>query len=137
MPVKDTPVFTQTQRTATAVCTAAKTTYNDAANAVLLFTAGVDGAKIKRVWAMPRGSVTATQLQLYLERASAPGVLTLVDSALMAAYSLSGTTEVPATDLKRATASAPLGLAAGDKLHAAISISIAAGIVFVADPEDF
>jgi hypothetical protein len=75
-------VFTQTLKTAQAVCTAAKTTYNDTTNAVLLLTAGADGALLKKLTAMPRATVAATQLQLYISKDGGT-TLQLIDAALM------------------------------------------------------
>ena len=55
----------QAVKTGQAICTAAKTTYNDATNAVALLTAGANGAIVYSVKAVPRATVTATQCQLF------------------------------------------------------------------------
>ncbi|SFB92328.1 hypothetical protein SAMN05428997_1034 [Bosea sp. CRIB-10] len=128
--------FTQAAKLSSCICTAAKTTYNDAANAVLLFTAGADGARVSRVWAIPRATVTATQLQLYVSY-DAGVTLHLIETALMAAYTMAQTTQAPATDFVRATAANPLRLPANARLYAAIGVALAGGIVFSADAEDF
>lgn len=128
--------FTQAAATGSCVCTAAKTTYNDAANAVLLFEAGAEGARVTRVWAIPRATVTATQLQLYV---SYDGGTTLhfLDSELMAAYTMAATTKAPATDLPRATVSQPMRLPANARLYAAIGVALAGGVEFHAEAENF
>lgn len=128
--------FTQTAKLSSCICTAAKTTYNDAANAVLLFTAGPEGARVSRVWAIPRATITDTQLQLYVSYDSG-ATLILWDSEKMLAYPMAATTKAPATDLPRAIATNPLRLPANARLYAAIGVSVTNGIAFHADAEDF
>ena len=128
--------FTQAAKLSSCVCTAAKTAYTDATNAVLLYTAGAEGARVYRVWAIPRATVTATQLQLYVSY-DAGTTLTLIDSALMAAYTMAATTAAPATDLPRAVVASPMRLPANARLYAAIGVALANGIAFHADAEDF
>ena len=127
--------FTQVMKTAQAVCTAACTTYNDAANKVLLLTAGADGALVKKLIATPRATVTATQLQLYLSKDN--GVtMQFVGSVLMAAYTMAASTAAPSTDFGF-SGSSPFRLAAGDRLYVAIGVALVGGIVFHAEYEDF
>lgn len=135
MPVAQNKVVTaQGLNTGQAVCTAAKSTYNDAANAVLLYTAGANGSVVYSVRALPRATVTATQLQLY--RSSDAGVtLLLFDLALMAAYTMAQTTSTPKNDFGY-TETAPLRLEAGERIYAAIGVALAGGIVFDAMGED-
>jgi hypothetical protein len=137
MPVSQNKVVTsQGLNTGQAVCTAAKTTYNDAANSVLLFTAGANGAIVYSIKAIPRATVTATQLQLY--KSSDAGVtLSLFDLALMAAYTMAQiTAPVPAkTDFGYAEAT-PLRLEPGERIYCGIGVALAGGIVFDAMGED-
>ena len=135
MAVNHEAVFTQTVKTAQAVCTAACTTYGDTANKVLLLTAGADGALVKKLTATPRATVTATQLQLYISK-DAGVTMQLVGSALMAAYTMAATTAAPSTAFD-ASGSSPYRLAAGDRLYVAIGVALAGGIVFHAEFEDF
>ena len=136
MTVQHDPVFTQSVKTAQAVCTAAKTTYNDATNAVLLWTAGADGSLIKKLSAAPRATVTATQLQLYISKDSGT-TLHLIDSELMAAYTMAQTTAVPETAFGNISESTPLRLGPTERLYVAAGVALAGGIVFAAEGEDF
>lgn len=129
-------VTTQAQDTDHATCINAKSTYSDLTNAVLLTTAGANGSIITRLTAMPRATVTATQLQLYVCKASAPTVPYLINSALMAAYTMAQTTAAPVTDLAYSPDS-PLKLGPGDLLYCAIGVSLSGGVVFEAEREDY
>lgn len=129
--------FAQTPKTATAVCTAAATVGTDApTGTVLLLTAGADGALLTRLWAMPRNTVTATSLLLYL---SNDGGTTqrLIDSELMAAYTMATTTLIPETSFSNYSEGTPLRLAAGDRLYVGAQVALASGIVFRAEYTDF
>lgn len=129
-------VTPQAPRSGTAVCTNANTTYSDApANAVKLATAGPNGARVTRVSAIPRGTVTPTQLQLYR---SADGGTTkrLFRSALMAAHSMSATAETPIVDFGYADEN-PLLLGPGEELWCAAGVAAAAGICFTAEWGDY
>lgn len=137
MPVAQNKVVTaQGLRSSQAVCTAAKTTYNDTANAVKLFTAGPNGSIIYSLKAVPRMTVTAVQLQLY--RSGDNGVtLSLFNLALMAAYVMAQTT-VPApiqTDFGYAEA-APLRLAPNEQIWVATGVAFATGVQFDVTGED-
>lgn len=135
MAISHDPIFAQGVDNFEAVCTAAKTTYNDTTGAVLLYTAPADGALVTRLKARPRLTVTATQLQLY-RSPDAGTTLYLVDSVLMAAYTMAQTTAIPATDFAY-TSDAPLKLGAAERLYAAIGVAAASpGVVFegVAEP---
>ncbi len=125
----DTPVFAQSAKTATAVCTAAKTTYNDTNNAVLLLTAGLGGALVTTLTAVPRATVSATQLQLYSSPDSG-ATLNLIDSVSMGAYTMVQTIAVPVTAFSLISPSAPLLLAPSERLYVAAGVALAGGIVF-------
>lgn len=129
-------VTTQVLATDQAICINAKTTFNDLTNAILLTTAGADGSLLKRITAMPRATVTATQLQLFIVKAAAPTVPYLRDSKVMAAYTMATTTAAPVTDFNY-SADSPLRLAAGDLLYCAIGVSLASGIAFNVERENF
>jgi len=135
MAVTHKPVFAQAQRTATAVATAAKSTYADAANAVLLLTAGPDGALVTRLQAMPRGTVTATQLQVYVSRDGGT-TLDLVESRLLGAYTMAATSAIPMVDFGFVD-EAPLRLGPSDRLYVALGVEQAPGVVFFAAYADF
>lgn len=130
MTVSNKAVFPQSITMGTAVCTAAKTTYNDAANAVLLLTMGADGGEVTEVRATPRATCTATQLQLYVST-DGGATLLLFETAQMPALTMSAA--VPAAST-RFTASdlAPWRLPANARLYAAIGVALVHGVVFVA-----
>lgn len=135
MPVTATPVFAQAQRTAMAVCTAAKTTMTDAANAVLLVTAGANGSLVTALTAIPRATVTATQLQLYVSNDGGT-TLHLNRTMLMPAYTLTQTTANVGVDFGCSDYS-PLRLGPNDRLYVAIGVALAGGIEFNAAIQDF
>ena len=141
MAVTNTAVFPQTPTTAVAVCTAACTTYSDTSNKVLLYTAGANGGEICHLSAIPRATVTATQLQLYLSKDSGT-TMSLVSTSLMAAYTMAQTTVCSGTQILHGDGSAiteanPLRLAAADRLYVAIGVALAGGVEFIAEGRDY
>lgn len=132
-----TAAFAQTPRTATAVVTGATTVADDApANTAELLTAGAEGCIVTSLTAMPRATVTAASLVLFL---SSDGGVTkrLIDSELMGAHTVAATTAIPETVFSRISESSPLRLAAGDKLYVGSQVALAGGIVFAAQYTDF
>lgn len=130
-------VTPQTMQSAWAVVTAAKSTYADNVNAVrLLPSASVpNGALVKRLFAIPRATVSANQLQVY-RSPDMGSTLGYADSALMAAYTMSATTATPKTDFGYSDA-APLRVKAGEELWCASAVALSAGIVFVVEYEAY
>jgi len=129
--------FAQTPKTASAVCTAASVYTNDSpTNTVLLLTAGADGAMLTKLTAVPRATVTATSLLLFI---SNDGGVTqrLVNSALMAAHTVATTTATVVTKFPEYSEALPMRLAAGDRLYVAAAVALAGGIVFNAEYTDF
>ncbi|THD80634.1 MAG: hypothetical protein E7812_07850 [Phenylobacterium sp.] len=135
MPVTANSIITpQAVRSANAVCTAAKTTYGDSTNAVKLLTPGANGSVLYGLKALPRATVTATQLQLY--RSPDNGTtMYLINSALMAAYTMAQTTAAPVTDFGYSE-STPLRVNSADTLWVGIGVALAGGIAFDAQVED-
>lgn len=132
-----TAAFAQTPRTATAVVTGAATVADDApANTVLLMTAGVDGCIVTSLTAMPRATVTASNLCLWLSK-DAGTTKRLIDSELMGAHTVATTTAIPETTFARISESNPLRLEAGDRLYVGSQVALASGIVFKAEYTDF
>lgn len=124
----------QAVKTSNAVCTTAKTTYADSANAEKLMTAGANGSVLYGLKAAPRATITATQLQLY--RSPDDGTtMYLINSAVMGAYTMANTTAAPVTDFGYAE-TAPLRIAAGDTLWVGAAVALAGGIAFDAQYED-
>lgn len=130
--------FAQTYKTNATAVTAALTGIGTSAvtGAVLLTTAGTNGALVTKITAIPRATVTAASLALFLVKASAPTVYNLIDSELMAGYTLAATTAVPETAFGNISPQTPLRLEAGDMLYVGSQVALAAGIVFYAEQAD-
>ena len=130
--------FAQTPKTASAVVTGAQGDLNLTAptNTVLLATAGTEGALLTRLSAIPRATVTASSLRLWVSRDSGT-TKHLVDSALMAAHTVAATTAIPVTAFSRYSEDTPLRLAAGASLYVGSAVALADGIVFTAEYTDF
>ena len=137
MPVTANSIITpQTLKSATAVCAAANSTYSDTpTNSQVLVTAGANGARLTKITALARATVTATELQLYRDGDGTGTLKRLFASKLMAAYTVAQTTANAATDFGFSDAN-PVILAAGEKIYAAIGVSNT-GIVFAAEWADY
>ncbi len=130
--------FAQTPKTATAVATAAVSGLATDAptGAVLLGTAGVEGAIVTRLAAIPRATATASSLVLFLSK-DGGATMHLIDSELMAAHTVAATTAIPETAFGNISDSNPLRLEAGDSLYVGSQVALAAGIVFTAQWMDY
>lgn len=129
--------FAQTSKTGTAVLTTASTITSDTpTNTVEIATAGTDGAIVTSLSFMPRATVTATALYLFISKDSGT-TKRLIDSELMAAYTMAGTTATPETKFANITESTPIRLEAGDKLYVSIGVALASGIVAKCEWTDF
>lgn len=129
-------VTPQTPKAATCVLTTASTDIDDApTTAVTLLTAGANGARVTSVTAMPRATVTATNICLYV---STDGGTTkrIVDSVLMSAHTVANTTAIPVTDFGYAEAT-PMILPANAVLYATTAVSLTEGIVVFAQYADY
>lgn len=131
--------FAQTPKTLAVAVTAALggLTTSTVTGASLVATAGADGAVVTKLTAMPRGTVAATALDLFIVKAGAPTVYLPIDSELMAAYTSATTTATPETTFGNISLDTPLRLEAGDKLYVGTEVALAAGIVFYAEWMDF
>lgn len=137
MSMTPTAAFAQTPKTADAVATAALTnlTTDAPTGQVLLMAAGANGSILTRLAAMPRATVTATGLCLFICR---DGVTyRLKDSVTMAAQTVATTGGIAQTLFTNYSETRPLRLGAGDKLYAGSQVALAAGIVFAAEYTDF
>lgn len=126
----------QTPKTATCVLDTASTDIDDSpTTSVLLMTAGASGARVTSITAMPRTTVTASNLCLYV---SSDGGTTkrLIDSVLMSAHTVANTTAIPTTDFGY-TDDLPLILGANERLYATTAVSLAGGIVVFAQYADY
>lgn len=137
MALTNTAVFAQTSKTATAVATGASTVADDApTNTQLLLTAGTDGCIVTCLVALPRATVTASSLCLWLSKDSGT-TKRLIDSELMSAYTMATTTAIPETIFANISESNPLRLEGGDRLYVGSQVALAGGIVFTAEYTDF
>lgn len=131
--------FIQTQKTGSAVTRLA---VNDigapAANAVVALgaPAGVNGALVTKITAMPRATVTASSLLLYSSK-DGGNTFQLIDSELMAAYTLAATTAIPETTFGNISPETPLRLQAGEQLYVGSQVALAAGIQFRSEGGDY
>ena len=129
--------FAQTPKTSAVVVTAAATVADDnPTNTVELMTAGAEGALVTRLTAIPRATVTAASLVLFLQK-NGQTTKRLIDSELMAAHTVAATTAIPETSFGNISYSTPLRLEAGDKLYVGSQVALAAGIVFMAQWMDY
>lgn len=128
--------FAQTPKTATAVVTGAATLTDTPSNTVLLATAGSDGAILTRLTAVPRATVTASSLVLFISKDGGT-TQRLIDSELMSAYTVAVTTAIPETVFAAYSEAAPLRLEAGDRLYVGSQVALAGGIVFRAEFTNF
>lgn len=141
--------FAQTPNTASAVATTAVAltpngvdSSSTVTNSVLLMTAGADGCVITSLSALPRATVTASQLCVWSSTDSGTTKY-LVASALMPAYTLAATTQNVPTVFKHPDNSTvinettPLRLKAGEQLYVGTLVTLSSGIVFNARYMDF
>lgn len=140
MPKTFTAPFAQDPRPGcSAVVTAAVTGLStDApANTVLLLTADTtDGSVLTRLRAMPRGSVTASSLLLFIS-GDGGNTKRLLDSELMPAQTISTTTAINEVHFLNYSESTPLRMGPGEQLYVGSQVALAAGIVFTAELTDF
>lgn len=126
----------QTPKTANCVLTTASTDIDDAPSAsVLLWTAGANGSRVTKVTAIPRATVTASNLMLYIS-ADSGTTQRLIECALMSAFTVANTTEIPTTDFGYSEDN-PLILGANERLYAATAVALAGGIVVFAQGSDY
>ena len=128
--------FAQTPKTATAVVTGVATMTDTPANTVLLVTAGTDGAILTRLTAIPRATVTASSLVIFISKDGGT-TQRLIDSELMAAHTVAVTTAIPETVFPFYSETAPLRLEAGDRIYVGSQVALAGGIVFRAEFTNF
>lgn len=133
-----TAAFAQTPKTASAVATGVAGTISGDAptNTVLLLTAGTNGAILTRLWAIPRATVTASSLIIWIS--SDTGTTKRIkDSVLMPAQTVATTTAITYTQFTNYTETTPLRLQAGDQIYVGSQVALASGIVFSAEYSDY
>lgn len=129
--------FAQSPKTTTAVATDAvgSLTGDNPTNTVLLATAGSDGAILTKLTAIPRDTVTASGLTVFLSKDSGT-TKRLIDSQLMDPYTSAATTATPVTAFEYSE-TLPLRLEAGDQIYVGTQVTNASGIVFKCELTDF
>ena len=126
--------FAQTPKTASANLTTATTV--DGATATALITAGTDGCIVTKITAMPKGTITATGLVLYISPST--GAKTAKDSIALAAYTYAATAKLPMVAFSSVSESTPIRLGAGEKLFVGTLVAAAApGIDVSAEYTEF
>ncbi len=135
----NTGVFPQAFAHDACILTAAKTTYSDGTNAVLLSTAGANGSEYPHIAMIPRATVTATQGQLYGYDGTN---YYLLGTCLIPAATVNQTTAINPTtflhiDGGTISEANPLRLQSGWKLYAAIGVALAGGVVCNAQRKDY
>ena len=145
MALTHTAVFAQTPKTASATVTAAYaltgagSLLDDApSNTERLLTAGLDGALVTSIRVIPRATVTASQVALFIRKASdAPEKRKLVAALLMPAQTVSATAKVTDYSFEVASETTPLRLEAGDELYVGLAVAQANGVNVHAIYTDF
>lgn len=129
--------FPQTQKTASAVVTLVGTSTSDTpTNTALLYITPADGALLTKLTALPRNTITAASLNVYISKDNG-ATMRLKTSALMAAYNAAVSTAKPVTTFSDVSESAPIRLEAGDRIYVQSEVALASGIVFNAEISEF
>jgi len=131
-----TAAFAQTLKNASAVATTASTGLDGTTptNTVLLFKAGTEGALLTRLSAIPRATVTATDLLVWISKDDGT-TKHFFDSALMAAHTVANTTAVPTTTFSRFNEANPGRIEAGASLY--VGVAVTGNVVFNAAYTEF
>lgn len=128
------PAFAQDPQTFGAVLTAAGEA--NGSDAVELYTAGTEGCLLTRLSITPLGTVTATGMVIYVQKAGS-SVKVPRFSATVGAYTLAATAKLPVQHLAEISETTPARLGRGDKLFAATLVANAAGIVVAGEATEF
>lgn len=136
MPVSQNKVVTpQTPRSSSGVATTANTNYSDTpTNTAVIFTAGANGARVSKISAVTRANTAATELQLFRDHDGSGATKRFVRSKTMPATTVAATAGQDPVDFGYSD-SAPMILAANEKLYGAIGVSGA--VVFTVEGADF
>ena len=128
--------FAQTPMTLSATVTGVDDLTDAPANTVLLATAdAVEGALLTNLTAIPRATVTASSLHLFISKDGGT-TKKLLNSVLMGAHTVAATTAVPVTNFNYSEASS-FRLEAGDELYVGSAVALTGGIQFTAQWTDF
>lgn len=144
MAANTTPIFPLTpnvgmNKVTTADATAAKNHDGSSSGAVLLFTAGVNGARVDEIQAMPLGTNVATALRIFINNGSDPTTATnnvLYKDVTAPANTISEEAGLTPISILSGANSA-LVLPAGYKLYATVGTTIAAGLAITVIGGDY
>ena len=137
MAITNTAAFAQTTKTGSVVATAASSINTDTpSEAVLIGTAGADGAILTKLSAIPRATVGDALLYLYISKDSGT-TKRVVDSVLLASRTVSSTVVNEPVIFERITESTPIRLEAGDVMYVSSAVALSSGIAFSAEWTDF
>lgn len=128
MAITNTASFPQNPKISSAVVTLADDVTDAATNAVALITAGANGSEVSSITAIPRATVTASSLHLFLQK-NGTGNKVLMDSKLMSAHTVAATTAIPVTDFGYDETNT-IVLDAGDVILGGSAVALAGGIAF-------
>ncbi len=135
MPANTAPVFPIVPKVSwgkvlTADATAVKNHDGTTANAVLVFTAGANGARIEEIKALPLGTNAATVLRIFINNGQDPTVATnnaLYEEITCPSTSITETMQQSELILINKDSSA-LILPPGYRLYAAVGTTVATGL---------
>lgn len=138
-PFAQTPdTWNATATTAFALTGAGSLADNTPANTVLLGTAGIDGALLTSVRAIPRATNTATMAVLFLRKTGdAAGIRRVLKSVTVPAQTVAAATGITDVDFGIATETTPFRLSAGDELYVGLGVTQTNGITFNANAMQF
>jgi hypothetical protein len=105
-------------------------------DATLIFTAGAEGSLVSRLSACPQGTVTASGVTIYVEKAGTTVKLAKF-SVTVPALTYAATAKLPVLTIAEVGEQTPMRLGAGDKLYAATHVANAAGVAVVGEATDF
>lgn len=144
MAANTTPIFPLTPnvsfgKVTTADATAAKNHDGSSSGAVLIFTAGANGARVDEIQAQHLGTNVATALRIFINNGSDPTTATnnvLYKDVTAAANTISEEAGLTPISIVAASSSA-LVLPAGYRLYATVGTTIAAGLAITVIGGDY
>lgn len=128
------PVFAQNPETYGAVLTAAGAA--NGSDAVEICEAGPEGCLISRLSVGPIGTVTATGVTIYVQKAGSSTKIPRL-SLTVGAYTYAATARLPIQQVPEVSETTPFRLGAGDKLFAASHVANASGIAVGVEVQEF
>lgn len=128
-----TAVFPQTPKSQTLTSTSAVANIGSGSptNAVVLMTAGINGAMVTKITAIPMGTVTASSIVLF-ESSTSSQLTTYfpVDSELMPQYTAANNTALPEINFINISKTNPKIVGAGMSLSIGSQVAQASGISY-------